>query len=184
MLGCLLAGSNALSMASVDEGALVRHVLDALPPTLRRSAVERFMEARVHRWCRGVSRSGGLPLATRDAPPGLERLPGLPTVGAYLFDSTLNGVYQSADVATSLLSAHMLAGTAVRARERRVEPGRLARPGRRYRAWRSLAVLAASCRRRARPGSRGRSWPDTRTLGGSVRGSVPESCSKITSAAR
>ena len=42
----------------------------------------------------------------------LERLPGLPTVGAYLFDSTLNGVYQSADVATSLLSAHMLAGTA------------------------------------------------------------------------
>jgi hypothetical protein len=33
-------------------------------------------------------------------------------VGDYLFDSTLNGVYRSADLTTELLEAHVMEGAA------------------------------------------------------------------------
>jgi hypothetical protein len=49
-----------------------------------------------------------------------DRLPGLLLVGDYLFDSTLNGVYASADLATTLLTRHVRrAGPRVRGRSAR-----------------------------------------------------------------
>jgi monoamine oxidase len=115
VLGWLLAGTDALTMAGFDEGTLVRRLLDALPAALRRDATEHFVEARVHRWCRGVSRQpGGLPLrdpATTHRPDA-DRFPRLLVVGGYLYDSTLNGVHQSADTAASLLATEVLAGAA------------------------------------------------------------------------
>lgn len=116
VLGVLLAGSAALAGAAATRAELTRRVLDALPADLARSARRHLLGARVHRWTAGVS---GLPggLVPRDPArshqPDRDRLPTLLLVGDYLFDSTLNGVCQSAAVASRL---YLEEGAAVRAR--------------------------------------------------------------------
>ena len=115
VLGFLLAGSDALRMAKATDEQLVRDVLAALPLPLRRDADRGLMEARVHRWCGGVSgEPGGLPAADPVAAhrPGGERFGGLLLVGDYLFDSTLNGVHRSASLAADLLASRLLATAA------------------------------------------------------------------------
>src|SRR5690606_1281767 len=114
VLGFLLAGSDALRVANGTDERLVRDVLEKLPPPLRRDAFGGLMEARVHRWCGGVSgEPGGLPAADPMAAhrPGGER-GRLLLVGDYLFDSTLNGVHRSASLAADLLSSRLLATAA------------------------------------------------------------------------
>jgi monoamine oxidase len=113
VLGVLIAGNDALDLINADDTALARGVIDSLPGRLRERASRRFLEARVHRWCSGVSgQPGGLPIhdpvTTHQA--DADRLPGLLLVGDYLFDSTLNGVYRSADLTTTLLASHLPAG--------------------------------------------------------------------------
>jgi monoamine oxidase len=115
VLGFLIAGSDALTLANADETMLVRRVIDSLPADLRPHAYEQLMEGRIHRWCGAVSgRPGGRyardPHHTHQ--PDADRLRGLLLVGDYLFDSTLNGVYRSADFATTLLSEHLPAAAA------------------------------------------------------------------------
>jgi hypothetical protein len=110
VLGFLIAGNEALASMNLDEGSLVERVLETLPGELRREANEQLLEARVHRWCGGVcGQPGGIerrdPVIAHQPDP--EQLPGMLVVGDYLFDCTLNGVYRSADLATSLLSAHL-----------------------------------------------------------------------------
>ena len=111
VLGFLIAGNDALVMANADNATLVRRVLAALPGDLRSRAEEELLEARVHRWCGAVSaQPGGNP--ARDPrnthQPASRRLAGLLLVGDYLFDSTLSGLHQSAELAASLLSTHLL----------------------------------------------------------------------------
>jgi monoamine oxidase len=110
VLGFLLAGDDALALMNAGEATLVRRVLGALPGDLRRAAARQLIEARVHRWSGGVSaQPGGLPLRdprTTHEPDG-ERLPSLFLVGGYMFDSTLNGVHRSAELATTLLGARL-----------------------------------------------------------------------------
>lgn len=107
VLGWLLGGEAAVAMAALDDDALVALVLDSLPPAFG-DARSRLIEARVHRWTGAVS---GLPGGWR--PRGLDRRhqpepvghPNLFVVGDYLFDSTLNGVLDSAAHVAGWLAA-------------------------------------------------------------------------------
>jgi hypothetical protein len=79
----------------------------------------RLVEARVHRWAGAVcGQPGGDPI--RDArhahQPDAVRDAGVFVVGDYLFDSNLNGVVRSADVATDLLLAWTTTPARVRPR--------------------------------------------------------------------
>lgn len=112
VLGFLLAGNEALRLSNLEDTALVRRVLSALPAPWQPAATEQLLEARVHRWCGAVSGQPGghppcEPRTTHEPDPDL--LPGLILVGDYLFDSTLNGVHRSAELAARLLSARLAA---------------------------------------------------------------------------
>lgn len=110
VLGWLLSGSAALSMANLDDATLLREVLDALPPPLRHGR-ELALEGRVHRWLSSVNAlPGGFPTVdARDRHvPEPERHPGLFVVGDYLFDCTLNGVLDSSDFATDFILSDVL----------------------------------------------------------------------------
>jgi monoamine oxidase len=105
VLGWLLAGEAAETMANLDDDALIRAVLESLPPELGDGRAS-FREARIHRWLGAVNGLPGGKVAhdpvSRHRPePTLH--PELFVVGDYLFDSTLNGVLDSADLATELL---------------------------------------------------------------------------------
>ena len=97
-LGWLLSGAEAERLASLDDDDLVSLMLGALPEPLA-SARGRVVESRVHRWINAVSAlPGGWPptgLDERHRPEPVGH-PGLFLVGDYLFDSTLNGVLDSA----------------------------------------------------------------------------------------
>jgi len=111
ILSWLIPGTDALSMSGLDDGQLARMAMSALPGTLRDEAASLFMEAKIHRWPASVSaQPGGLPVKdTRSAHlPEPKEFPGLFMVGDYLFDSTLNGVLDSADFATDLLGSWIL----------------------------------------------------------------------------
>jgi len=93
-------------MAGWTDDDLVAAVLDTLPAALahfRRGVVE----ARVHRWTGAVSGLPGgwtpLPLDRRHRPAPAH--PNLFLVGDYLFDSTLNGVLDSAEHVAGWLAA-------------------------------------------------------------------------------
>ena len=111
VLGWLLAGTDALSMSSFDDQTLIEKVLDSLPDALHDEARELFVEAKVHRWLASVNaQPGGLPVRdtrSRHLPEPNEH-PALFIVGDYLFDSTLNGVLNSADFATDVFHSWML----------------------------------------------------------------------------
>jgi SAM-dependent methyltransferase len=111
VLSWLLAGADALSNDSLDDRTLTRKVLDTLPEQLRQEAGQLLIEAKVHRWLNSVNgQPGGLPVRdNRSAhlPEPLEH-EGIFVVGDYLFDSTINGVLDSADYATDLLQAWAL----------------------------------------------------------------------------
>ncbi len=99
MLGWLLGGEAALTLSNWDDDQLIRAVLDSLPSALRHGA-DLFLEGRVHRWVGAVS---GLPagfpardLEVRHRPEPVEHRR-LFLVGDYLFDSTINGVLDSAE---------------------------------------------------------------------------------------
>lgn len=111
VLGWLIAGTDALSMASLGDQALVELVLHSLPNPLSSEAQHLFLEGKVYRWLDSVSaQPGGYPVRNpRSAHlPEPKRHPKLFIVGDYLFDSTLNGVLDSADTATDLFQARFL----------------------------------------------------------------------------
>lgn len=98
-LGWLLGGAAAEEMSRLDDEALVTAALDSLPASLG-PAGRHALEGHVHRWNGAVSAMpGGLALRRLDErhhPEPVEH-PGLFVVGDYLFDSTLNGVLDSAE---------------------------------------------------------------------------------------
>ena len=109
VLGWLLGGEPALQLSARTDEELIAAVLDSLPPFLRHGRAG-FVEGRVHRWDRAVN---GLPagyptrnLDTRHLPDPTGH-PNLLLVGDYLFDSTLNGVLDSADFAAEWIAAEM-----------------------------------------------------------------------------
>lgn len=99
VLGWLIAGEAALSLCNLDDDALIERVLDSLPRLLAHGR-GLLLEGRVHRWAGSVN---GLPAGYPAREPDSRHVPdpvGHPelfVVGDYLFDSTLNGVMDSAD---------------------------------------------------------------------------------------
>jgi monoamine oxidase len=105
ILGWLLAGDAALTMSNLDDAALIARVLESLPGPLQHGR-QLFLEGRVHRWLGAVNGlPGGRPLHEPDARhiPEPNHHPWLFVVGDYLFDSTLNGVLDSADTVAELI---------------------------------------------------------------------------------
>jgi monoamine oxidase len=100
VLGWLLAGEAALTMSNFEDSVLIDKVLDSLPSCLREGR-RLFLEGRVHRWVGTVNGlPGGRPAREPDSRhlPEPTEHPWLFVVGDYLFDSTLNGALDSADV--------------------------------------------------------------------------------------
>jgi hypothetical protein len=107
VLGWLLAGADALWLCNADERDLVERTLEALPIDLRIAARQQLLEVQVHRWAGAISgQPGGFTLLDPQVAHRPEPVdhPRLVVVGDYLFDSTLNGVFRSARIATGLLA--------------------------------------------------------------------------------
>ena len=109
VLGWLVGGEPAQSLSSRTDAELIEVMLDSLPPDMR-DGREACIEGRVHRWIGAVN---GLPagypsrdLDARHVPEPMQH-PNLLVVGDYLFDSTLNGVLDSADFVAVWLAAEM-----------------------------------------------------------------------------
>ena len=107
VLGWLIAGDAAVALNDRTDDELVAAALGSLPMFLAdgRSLV---VEAKVHRWIGAVNAlPGGLrpPHLDRRHRPEPRRHPHLFAVGDYLFDSTLNGVLESADYVARWVAA-------------------------------------------------------------------------------
>lgn len=98
VLNWLLAGNDAMALSNLSDAELIARVLDSLPETLGPGR-DQFIEARVHRWVGTINALPGShpvhELDVRHIPEPVEH-PGLYVVGDYMFDSTINGVYDSA----------------------------------------------------------------------------------------
>jgi monoamine oxidase len=105
VLGWLLAGEAALNLSNFDDNALIEQMLESLPGCFR-GGRGMFLEGRVHRWVGSVNGlPSGNPAREPDSRhvPEPEENPRLLVVGDYLFDSTLNGVLDSAAVAVEFI---------------------------------------------------------------------------------
>ena len=105
VLGWLLAGDAAMVASNHTDEQLIQRALDSLPSFLRRGR-ELFVEGKVHRWIGSVNGlPGGSPaldMESRHIPEPAR--PNLFMVGDYLFDSTINGVLDSADYVAECLT--------------------------------------------------------------------------------
>jgi len=107
VLGWLLGGQAAVDHSSLSDEQLIREALDSLPEFLT-GGREEFLEGRVHRWTGAVNAiPGGIRpvcLDRRHQPDPVEH-PNLFLVGDYLYDSTLNGVLDSAEYVSDWIAA-------------------------------------------------------------------------------
>ena len=122
VLNWLIAGSDALAFANLGDQELIDAALKSLPASLG-DARAHFLEGKIHRWLSSVNAlPGGLP--ARDVMtnhrPEPKQHPGLVVVGDYLFNSTLNGLLDSSDVATDIIVTEMM-----RLRRQRGQGGKL-----------------------------------------------------------
>jgi monoamine oxidase len=111
VLGWLLGGEAAVAWSQRPDAEIVEAAISALPSWLREPARHHQLEVRVHRWIGAVSSLPGgwqpLPLDRRHQPDATDH-PTLFVVGDYLFDSTLNGVHDSAEYVADWLTTLML----------------------------------------------------------------------------
>ena len=105
VLNFLIAGSDALAYVNLRDEQLIDAAIKSLPASLG-DAREHFVEGKIHRWLSSVNAiPGGLPVRdvlTNHRPEPKDHA-GLVVVGDYLFDSTLNGLFDSSDAATDLI---------------------------------------------------------------------------------
>jgi monoamine oxidase/SAM-dependent methyltransferase len=109
-LSFLIAGNAALSLANMTDERIEQLCLDALPPEMQYGRAS-LIDRRIHRWMATVNAvPGGVPQRNRldNHQPDPARLPGLLTVGDYMFDATLNGVLDSADTVTDLILSDVI----------------------------------------------------------------------------
>ena len=109
VLGWLLSGESAQARVGMSDSALIDEALASLPPSFA-TGRHSFIEGRVHRWINAVNAIPGglefLPLDQRHC-PAAKTHPGFFIVGDYLFDSTLNGVLDSADYVAHGIAAYL-----------------------------------------------------------------------------
>ena len=105
VLNFLIAGSDALAYVNLRDEQLIDAAIKSLPASFG-DARAHFMEGKIHRWLSSVNAiPGGLPVRdvlTNHRPEPKDHA-GLVVVGDYLFDSTLNGLFDSSDAATDLI---------------------------------------------------------------------------------
>jgi len=105
VLGWLLAGDAAMVASNLTDEQLITRAMDSLPTFLQHGR-ELFVEGQVHRWIGSVNGlPGGSPvmdMESRHIPEPAH--PNLFAVGDYLFDSTINGVLDSADFVAECLT--------------------------------------------------------------------------------
>ena len=110
ILGFLIAGEPALRLSQSSDASIEALCLDALPGSLaqgRRMLVDR----RIHRWPGSVNAlPGGWPARGLSENHRLALIdnPGIYLAGDYMFDSTVNGAFDSADAATEMVLADLL----------------------------------------------------------------------------
>lgn len=107
ILGWLLAGDAVDQHLDLSDADLIDLALKSLPSTLPNGR-DHFIEGRVHRWHSAVNAMPGgvvmLPHDQRHCPEPTE-FANLFFVGDYLFDSTLNGVLDSAEYVAQWIAA-------------------------------------------------------------------------------
>jgi monoamine oxidase len=112
VLGWLLGGQAAVDANASSDEQLFELALASLPEFLAHGR-RHFLEGRVHRWIDSVNGmpggAGSQSLERRHRPEPVEH-PNLFMVGDYLFDSTLNGVLDSATYVAQSLAIEMSAG--------------------------------------------------------------------------
>jgi monoamine oxidase len=112
VLGWLLGGAPAAAANALPDEQLIEQALASLPEFLAHGR-QYFVEGRVHRWIDSVNGMPGgstpLSLERRHRPEPIEH-PNLFLVGDYLFDSTLNGVLDSATYVAQSLAIEMSSG--------------------------------------------------------------------------
>ena len=106
VLGWLLGGTAAKKMAKHSDEELTSAAINSLP-FQNDKARKLFRQAKIHRWLGAVSAQPGgfqqLSLDTKHC-PDTDTYPHLLVVGDYLFDSTLNGVLDSAEYAAGWIT--------------------------------------------------------------------------------
>lgn len=109
ILGWLFGGDAAVELSQLSDAELIRTALKTLPHG-QPEADQLLLEGHVHRWIEAVSAMPGGEQATRldlrHQPDPIEH-PGLFLVGDYLFDSTLNGVLDSAECVAGWIAAEL-----------------------------------------------------------------------------
>jgi len=109
VLGWLLGGEAAREMSCRSDAELIAAALNSLPEFLRHGRHD-FVEGRVHRWIGAVNGlPGGIVMKNHDQrhqPEPVEHR-NFFLVGDYMFDSTLNGVLDSAEYVAAWLAAQM-----------------------------------------------------------------------------
>ena len=109
VLGWLLAGNDAMALSNLSDEKLIARALDSLPKPLEHGR-SLFIEGKVQRWIGTLNGQPGgdpvHPLRQRHM-PSADLHPGLYVVGDYLFDSTLNAAYDSADFVTDLIQTEL-----------------------------------------------------------------------------
>ncbi|SMP56802.1 Monoamine oxidase [Neorhodopirellula lusitana] len=109
VLGWLLGGDDAARMSELDDQQLINEALDSLPSFLSHGR-DVFIEGQVHRWIGAVNAMPGgetpVTLDRRHQPDAMQN-PNLFCVGDYLFDSTLNGVLDSANYVAEWMAAEI-----------------------------------------------------------------------------
>ena len=105
VLSWLISGNDAMVLSNLEDSQLLKLALESLPPALAQGR-SLALEVKVHRWSGAINALPGgnpvLPLRERHQPDAAA-FPNLYLVGDYLFDSTLNGVFDSADYVSDLL---------------------------------------------------------------------------------
>ncbi len=110
LLAFLVAGNAALALTNASDEQIEQMCMDALPAELAQ-AKELLLDRRIHRWVASVSAiPGGVPVRQRatNHRPEPVHAPGLVMVGDYLFDATVNGVMDSAEVASDIILTDVL----------------------------------------------------------------------------
>ena len=109
ILGWLFGGAAAMELNALTDEQLIESAIGTLPQD-GDLARELLMEGRVHRWIGSVSALPGgerpTRLDLRHQPEPVDH-PGLFVVGDYLFDSTLNGVLDSATCVAEWVAAEL-----------------------------------------------------------------------------
>lgn len=110
VLNWLIAGADALAYVNLSDKELLEVALDTLPKEFG-DPREHFIEMKVHRWLSSVNAiPGGVPVrdVATNHRPDPKNHPGLFVVGDYLFDSTVNGLLDSSDIATDMLLSQIM----------------------------------------------------------------------------